>query len=196
MLVNSRLLAKIRCSLNFSGELVYFMDDYERVLFGNNLHAVGKVDFAKGKRPLVECILCSVRDDDPKVKALKIYTEKFLYISLNLYPYNPGHLMIVPTRHVESFEELSDIERNRIFEVTILCQKMLRDLFSPKGFNVGYNEGSCSGASIKHIHIHIVPRYDRELGFIDIIGTTRIIILNAIEVMEIIKPKINEYIKA
>jgi len=164
-------------------------------LFKDHLIAVGKLNYARGKRPDVDCIMCAVRDDNPEVTSLKIYTEDLLFICLNLYPYNSGHLMVIPTRHVEKFEDLKESERNRLFEVVILCQNMLQDLFNPTGFNVGYNQGENSGASVKHIHVHVVPRYQAELGFIDIVGKTKIILESADDVKKKILPKISQYIK-
>ena len=164
-------------------------------LFNDNLIAAGKLNYARGKRPDVDCIMCAIRDDNPEVISLKIYTEELLFICLNLYPYNPGHLMVIPTRHVEKFEDLKEIERNRLFEVVILCQNMLQDLFHPTGFNVGYNQGENSGASVKHIHVHVVPRYQAELGFIDIVGKTKIILESSDDVKSKILPKISQYIK-
>ena len=167
----------------------------ENALFTQHLTAFGKLNYARGDRPKVDCILCAIRDNDPKVESLKIYQEELLYISLNLYPYNPGHMMVVPTRHVEKFEDLSEIERNRFFEVTIAAQKMLDAIFQPTGFNVGYNQGDFSGASLKHIHIHIVPRYKTEIGFIEIVGQTKIIIDRVDTVLEKIQPRIPEFIR-
>ncbi|UYP47056.1 hypothetical protein NEF87_003341 [Candidatus Lokiarchaeum ossiferum] len=169
-------------------------EEREKVLFSNHLHAIGKLDYVKDQSKKVECILCAVRENDSRVTALKVYQEELLFISLNLYPYNPGHLMVIPTRHVEKFEDLTKIERERIFEVVIYCQKMLRAIFSPSGFNVGYNQGNFAGASIKHIHVHVVPRYDQELGFIDIIGNGRIVVEEATQVMAKIQARIPDFI--
>lgn len=166
----------------------------EKVLFSNHLHAIGKLDYVKSTNEKVPCILCAVRENDSRVTALKVYQEELLFISLNLYPYNPGHLMVIPTRHIEYFEDLTKTERERIFEVVIQCQKMLRATFSPSGFNVGYNQGDFAGASIKHIHVHVVPRYDQELGFIDIIGNGRIVVEQASQVMEKIQARITDFI--
>jgi ATP adenylyltransferase len=163
-------------------------------LFHHHLQAQGKLQYFRGNRPNVPCILCAVRDSHPEVTSLKVYEEDILFISLNLYPYNPGHLMVIPKRHVEKFEDLSDIERNRIFEVTIIAQKMLQEIFQPTGFNVGYNQGAYSGASINHIHIHIVPRYKTELGFIDIIGQTKIIIQDVNTVYALIQREISRFL--
>ena len=164
-------------------------------LFKDHLIATGKLNYARGKRPDVDCIMCAIKDDNPDVISLKIYSEDLLFISLNLYPYNPGHLMVIPTRHVENFQDLKEIERNRLFEVVIMCQNMLQDLFHPIGFNVGYNQGKNSGASVNHIHVHVVPRYQAELGFIDIIGKTKIILESVDDVKKKILPKISQYIK-
>ncbi len=166
----------------------------EPPLYQNHLIAIGKLNYAQGKRPDVDCIFCAVRDDNPDVESLKVYQDSTFMICLNLYPYNPGHLMVIPTRHVEKFEDLSDEERNRMFYLVIRCQQLLQDLLHPTGFNVGYNQGEYAGASIKHIHVHIVPRYHSELGFIDIIGTTKIIIQPASEVYQKIKEHISTYI--
>lgn len=162
-------------------------------LFHHHLQAQGKLQYFRGNRPNVPCILCAVRDNHPEVTSLKVYEEEGLFISLNLYPYNPGHLMVIPKRHVEKFEDLSDRERNRLFEVVILAQKMLQGIFHPTGFNVGYNQGAYSGASIEHIHVHIVPRYKTELGFIDIIGETKIIIQDVNTVYDLIQKDIAKY---
>ncbi len=166
----------------------------EHNLFHHHLLAVGKFNYAKGERPNVDCIFCGVRDNNPDITSLKVYEDERVFICLNLYPYNPGHLMVIPNRHLERFEDLSGEDRNYMFQVVMDCQKMLQDLFSPTGFNVGYNQGQYAGASIRHIHVHIVPRYREELGFIDIIGATKIIVENADSVFNKVKARIGEYV--
>ncbi|MCK5345610.1 MAG: HIT domain-containing protein [Candidatus Heimdallarchaeota archaeon] len=164
-------------------------------LFTDNLRAIGKLNYAKGDRPDVECIFCAVRDDDSRVQAFKIYQERDLFITPNLYPYNSGHIMVIPSRHVEQFTDLTIAERNRIFEVVIQSQSLLKAIFSPVGFNVGWNQGRTAGASIQHIHIHVVPRYEAELGYIDIIGGTKIILEPLSEVIRKIQERLHEFIQ-
>ena len=171
------------------------IDEKEGSLFSNHLQAIGKLDYAKGKRPKVDCILCAIRENDERVTSLKIYQDDILFVSLNLYPYNPGHLMVVPNKHVENFEDLTREERNHLFNVILATQQLLRDELTPTGFNVGYNQGEFSGASIKHIHAHVVPRYPSELGFMDIIGKTKVIVESVSSIEKKLKPKIAEYIK-
>jgi ATP adenylyltransferase len=162
------------------------MEDNNDNVFQHHLQAVGKLSYVKGERPNIPCIFCGMRDNNPLVDSLKVYQDKHIMIALNKFPYNPGHLMLIPCRHVERFSELTDEERNYLFKRVLDCERLLQEVFNPTGFNVGYNEGQYAGASITHIHIHIVPRYKAELGFIDIIGGSRIVV----EGVEAVKEKI------
>ncbi|TFG16272.1 MAG: HIT domain-containing protein [Promethearchaeota archaeon] len=157
------------------------------IIFKNWLRALGKLDYVQGKsRPEVDCILCAVRDNDERVVTLKIYEDTHIFISLNLYPYNPGHMMIIPNRHVISFLELTKEEIIHINRTIQGIQLLLDDLYNPKGYNIGINQGIIAGASIEHLHIHIVPRYGAELGYIDIVGKTRVVV----ESLESVKQKL------
>jgi ATP adenylyltransferase len=145
-------------------------------MFKDWLRALGKLDYVQGKsRPKVECILCAVKDNDERVVTLKVYEDEILFISLNLYPYNPGHLMIIPNRHITSFLDLSKEEIVHINRTIQGVQLLLDSLYNPKGYNIGINQGIIAGGSIEHLHIHIVPRYGAELGYIDIVGKTRVV---------------------
>lgn len=134
------------------------------------------MDYVQGKsRPEVDCILCSIRDGDDRVESLKIYHDNFIFITLNLYPYNPGHLMIVPNRHIIKYLDLSKQELIHISRTIQGLQMLLDNIYNPKGYNIGINQGKIAGGSIDHLHIHLVPRYGAELGYIDIVGKTRIV---------------------
>ena len=146
------------------------------MVFKNWLQALGKLEYVQGKkRPDIDCILCGVRDNDERVVSLKIYHDSFLFISLNLYPYNPGHLLVIPNRHVNRFLDLNREEIMHITRAIQGIQLLLDDIYEPHGYNIGMNEGKIAGASIEHLHFHVVPRYGAELGFIDIVGKTRVI---------------------
>lgn len=143
----------------------------------NNLFVPNKMDYAQGKnRPDVECILCAIVSGDERVEKLEVYQSKLFFVSLNLYPYTPGHLMVFPKRHVVDIRELTSEEVEQLHNLQNLCLNVLDKVYSPHGYNIGYNIGSAAGASIQHLHLHIVPRYQRELGFIDIIGGAKIIV--------------------
>ena len=137
---------------------------------------MGKLEYVQGKsRPEVECILCSIKKDDEKVVSLKIYEDEICFVVLNLYPFNPGHLMCVPNRHITKFIELTKKELLHLNRTIQGLQLLLDKLYAPKGYNIGINQGIFAGGSIQHLHIHVVPRFGTELGFIDIIGKTRVL---------------------
>ncbi|MBT3785732.1 HIT domain-containing protein, partial [bacterium] len=98
------------------------------------------------------------------------------FVTLNLFPYNPGHVMIVPNRHTETIEDFTPQEDLECFKLQRLCIQVLQEMYRPHGFNMGYNIGVHSGASIAHLHFHVVPRYRSELGFLDVINGTRVIV--------------------
>lgn len=139
-----------------------------------HLFIPSKMEYVKGERPQVDCILCAIRAHDKRVVDSGIYNTSLMTVALNLYPYNPGHLMIFPNRHIETIEELSRDELLEMHRLTVLSIKILQKYYHPQGFNIGYNVGDSSGASVKHLHRHIVPRYKNELGFVDILSSTKI----------------------
>ena len=162
-------------------------------MFERWIQALEKLDYVrKNNRPNVECILCSVRDDDKSVKNLKIYQDDIAFICLNLYPYNPGHLLIVPHRHIKSFRELNKREALHITRLIQGVENLMEDVLNSKGFNIGINEGPNSGASIDHLHYHLVPRYPNELGFIDIMSDTRVVIEGLESIMKRLKERIGD----
>jgi len=95
---------------------------------------------------------------------------------LNLFPYNPGHLMIAPKRHVANLEDLSNEELKEIFELTQKSVKVLKEVANPDGFNIGINLGRVAGAGFEgHIHVHVVPRWNGDTNFMPVIGETKVI---------------------
>ena len=109
--------------------------------FDNWLRALGKLEYVQGTaKPDVDCILCSVRDDDERVVSLKFYQDDLILVCLTLYPYNPAHMMIVPNRHILKFEALNKSEMERISRAVQGLQLMLNDIYIPVGFNLGFNQ--------------------------------------------------------
>ncbi|MHA1883520.1 MAG: HIT family protein [Promethearchaeota archaeon] len=162
------------------------------MVFKDWLQALGKLDYVQGKaRPEVDCIFCAVRDNDERVETLKVYEDDLCFIVLNLYPYNPAHLLIVTQRHITKFLELTKEEMLHISRVIQGVQMLINYLYNPKGYNIGLNQGRDAGGSIDHLHVHIVPRYGSELGFIDIVGKTRVLP----EGLDAVKKKIKENIE-
>jgi ATP adenylyltransferase len=135
-----------------------------------------KFDYVRGKRPQVECILCEVSSRRDTVDRLEVHRAELSVVTLNLHPYNPGHLMIFPKRHLTHPVEFTPAEVAETHRLQLLAFRVLEHLYRPAGFNVGYNLGRASGASIEHYHLHVVPRYEKELGFMDIIGGAKILV--------------------
>ncbi|MBI2943877.1 MAG: HIT domain-containing protein [Candidatus Wallbacteria bacterium] len=149
----------------------------------SHLFVPSKREYVRGNRPQVECILCDIIAGRDTVDRLEIFRDDLFSVSLNLHPYNSGHLMVFPMRHVEDPRELSRDEVVRLHRLQCLAFDVLQQRYRPSGFNVGYNYGEGSGASIRHYHLHIVPRYYRELGFMDILGGAKIIVEDPMETM-------------
>jgi len=142
-----------------------------------------KIKYVKGEKPDVECILCAIRDNHPAVKNLTVYRNERFMIALNLFPFNPGHLMIFPLRHVTAINELTEDEALEMHRLLVRSIDILNEEFNPSGYNIGYNLGNGSGASIAHIHQHVVPRYSNEVGFLDVLSGTRVIVSDPQSVM-------------
>lgn len=107
---------------------------------------------------------------------------------LNIYPYNNGHLMVSPRRHVKDIALLSDKELLDLMRSVVRAQKILADLLSPEGFNIGVNIGRAAGAGIAdHVHIHIVPRWVGDTNFMPALGATKIISQSLEELYSLIK---------
>ena len=141
-----------------------------------HLFIPSKIDYVRGKRPQVDCILCAIVARDSKVTDTSLYNNSLITVALNIYPYNPGHLMVFPNRHIEDLSELSSEEVMEMHRWTVFSMNILKKLYHSQGFNIGYNLGEAAGASIKHLHLHIVPRYKNELGFVDIIAGSKIFV--------------------
>ena len=123
---------------------------------------------AKSKRPFSE--LPALGDDRA---ALIVHRARHSYLILNRFPYNPGHLLAVPFREVSDLSELTPPERADLFEEIVFGQLLLATALKPDGFNVGFNLGSAAGGSIKHLHGHIVPRWNGDNNFMPVIAETR-----------------------
>jgi ATP adenylyltransferase len=145
--------------------------------FDRQLFIPSKKAYVKGEnRPKVDCILCEVNKNNPEIDNLIIWKNDIVAASVNLYPYTSGHVLIFPVRHITETKQLNEDEVMQMHKLQVYTIDVLKELYKPGGFNIGYNMGYSSGASIEHLHQHIVPRYQRELGFVDIISGTKIFI--------------------
>lgn len=119
------------------------------------------------------CPFCSI-PSHPDSESLVVAREEQVYAVLNLHPYNPGHLMVVPYRHVAGLEELTEGESAELMSMTQQAIRVIRAVSSPHAFNIGLNLGRSAGGSLAdHLHQHVVPRWTGDANFITVIGGTK-----------------------
>ena len=122
------------------------------------------------------CFLCEKPGQDNDAANHILYRGEKNFIIMNTYPYNPGHLMIVPYRHVASLEELTEEELHEHIDIISRSFRVLRQAFSPGGFNLGINIGKVAGAGIEdHVHTHIVPRWLGDTNYMPVIADVRVV---------------------
>jgi len=122
------------------------------------------------------CILC----DKPKANRdednLILFRGAYNFVMLNLYPYNPGHLMVAPYRHLASPSLLTEAEAGEHFKLVTCCTEWLAKAMKPHGYNVGMNLGRVAGAGIEdHIHSHVVPRWNGDSNFMPVVSDTKVV---------------------
>jgi ATP adenylyltransferase len=124
-----------------------------------------------------ECIFCeAAKNDVNDPKNLLVRKGDLTFTLLNLYPYNNGHLMVIPFRHISDLDDLSNQEGSEIFRELQLTRRALLEISQPHGFNIGANIGRISGAGIdEHIHFHIVPRWSGDTNFMPVLGEVKVI---------------------
>ena len=143
------------------------------------LWAPHRLDYLRGEnRPLegndVACPFCRI-PTLPDEEGLIVHRGATAFVVMNLYPYNPGHLLICAYRHVPDLTDLTEQERGEISELTAHAMKTIRKVAQPEGFNLGMNQGAISGAGVaEHIHQHVVPRWGGDANFMPIIGKTKV----------------------
>jgi ATP adenylyltransferase len=121
------------------------------------------------------CIFCKKPLEKKDEKNLILYRGKRAFVVMNKFPYNNGHLMIVPKRHCTDLEELNINEFQELFDVMKISTQALKASLSPHGFNIGFNIGKAGGAGKDHLHLHVVPRWMGDTNFMPTLAETKII---------------------
>lgn len=122
------------------------------------------------------CIFCDLPKLGNDVDARIVHRAKSCYIVLNTYPYTPGHVMIVPFAHLDELQRLPPEAAHEMIDLAQRMEKVLRQLYSPDGINLGMNIGRAAGAGVAgHIHMHALPRWVADANFVSVIGETRIL---------------------
>ncbi len=134
-----------------------------------------RMEFIMGEKP-AECIFCAKPAERRDRENYIVYRGERAYIILNAYPYNNGHLLVVPYAHVPSLEELDSAAAAEVMALAQRGIRALRRAMSPGGFNVGANIGQVAGAGIAdHVHLHVVPRWSGDTNYMTIVGQVRMI---------------------
>ena len=125
------------------------------------------------------CVFCSAAESEKKLDTLCVYKTECSMVVLNKYPYNSGHLLVLPRKHLGDMPDLSDKAYMDLMLTLRLATKAVTELYQPAGFNLGMNHGKVSGAGIPdHLHFHIVPRWAGDLNFFPLIAETKVVIEN------------------
>ena len=130
----------------------------------------------EGSRNTSECPFCTQAVHAAKLPDLIVRAGHQAYVTLNLYPYNNGHLLVLPYRHVADLNELETDESNELMSLLTESRTVLQQEFMPDGYNIGMNLGTAAGAGIPgHIHFHIVPRWDGDTNFMPVTGDVKVL---------------------
>ena len=121
------------------------------------------------------CVFCNALDDDAAAPLI-LFRGPTCYVILNLFPYNNGHLLIVPRRHVASLADATVEERTEMIELTRVAEVALGEAYGPHGLNMGINLGKPAGAGVPgHLHMHVVPRWAGDTNFMPVVGETKVL---------------------
>jgi ATP adenylyltransferase len=139
------------------------------------LYTPHRMAYIKGEGKSGDCPFCTI-PSLPDREGLVVARGALAFAVLNLYPYNSGHLMIVPFRHVAGYDELTDDEAGELARMTQHALRALKHATNAQGFNVGMNLGVVGGAGIAaHLHQHVVPRWGGDTNFMPVVGQTRVL---------------------
>ena len=134
-----------------------------------------RLEYVTGTKPDTGCVFCDVRRP-PDRDSLIVFEGSTCYAILNLYPYNNGHLMVVPYRHTGTLVSLTTDELHELALLTQRSEAVLTRAYRPHGINVGINLGKPAGAGVlDHLHVHLVPRWTGDTNFMTVVGDTRVL---------------------
>ena len=141
---------------------------------GKNIWAPWRMEYILSKKDK-ECIFCISKEERLDKEKLILYRSSLSFVIMNLYPYNNGHLMVAPYKHVSKIEELDEDTGRDMFRLVQESTKILKKCMKPEGLNIGVNLGKTAGAGVEdHLHIHIVPRWNGDTNFMPVIGDVRV----------------------
>ncbi|TFG50834.1 MAG: HIT domain-containing protein [Candidatus Brocadiia bacterium] len=157
-----------------------------------NLWAPWRINYIQGlsgKPGTGECFLCSdLKNPQQDDANFVLWRTKNCIVVLNRFPYNNGHLLVAPVRHVPDLDQAQDEELLEMMKLIRACQQALSATIKPHGFNMGMNFGRCAGAGLPgHLHAHVVPRWDGDTNFMHVCSDTDVISQSMTELLSLLK---------
>jgi ATP adenylyltransferase len=142
------------------------------------------------------CLFCQLPKAKKDRKNLILYRGRYHYIILNKYPYNNGHLMVVPFRHVKDLHRLTPGENAELMELCGVASHVLDRTMQPQGYNLGMNLGRAGGAGIlNHLHMHLVPRWNGDTNYMPLLSETKILVEHIDDTYQRLAPAIEKVMK-
>jgi ATP adenylyltransferase len=141
----------------------------------DRLWAPWRMEYILSQKNPDECIFCDkpAANDDPA--SLIVHRGEHSFVMMNLYPYNNGHILIAPYRHVAEFDDLEPVVQQEMLDLSTRAMRIMRDHLRAEGFNFGANIGTAAGAGIEpHVHLHVVPRWTGDTNFMPVIGGAKV----------------------
>jgi ATP adenylyltransferase len=134
-----------------------------------------RIEYILGPKPDA-CVFCLPGTTDEDEKRFVLYRGRTAFVIMNKYPYNSGHLMVTPYRHLMHLCDLTQQESHEIMDLLQTCASIVQDCFSPDGANIGLNLGKAAGAGIReHLHFHLVPRWNGDSSFMGVMDDIQVI---------------------
>lgn len=156
------------------------------------LWAPWRMEYILGKKE-PECIFCSYPKKNNDRDNLILYRSAHNFVMMNKYPYNNGHIMVVPYIHTSTIDNLTDEILLDFMKVTQYSLKCLKEAFRPEGFNIGINIGAVAGAGMEeHVHLHMVPRWAGDTSFMSVLGEIRVVPEHILQTYDKLYPVFNK----
>lgn len=128
-----------------------------------------------GRKKAEGCLFCRTWKEGRDEENLVLYRGEAAFVILNRFPYNNGHLMVAPKRHMSGVEALTEAEGKEILALVKVSLRALKSIFRPEGFNLGINLGVAAGAGFPHLHLHVVPRWKGDTNFMPVLSETKVV---------------------
>ena len=153
----------------------------------DKLWAPWRIEYIKSPKP-EGCFFCQYIQEKDDRKRLILHRGKNAFVIMNYYPYNNGHIMVVPYQHTSELSDLDSETKAEILDLIDIGMKALRETLTAEGFNVGLNSGQIAGAGVDdHLHFHIVPRWSGDTNFMPVLGHTKVVSQGLQETWELLK---------